>query len=121
MSDYTPYQIEAVNRAITDHDYPRLTCFDHDGICCPCGEFHDKTREEWATHRAEAVLAAAGVTQPEPEYEYAMEDDLGMSFAKDRRDAERHASFQSKEYHPRVVRRVKAGDWEPVPNQEEQS
>ena len=82
--------------------------------------WYDQHRAEFdrwlAAHDAE-VLAAAGVTQPEPEYEYAMEDDLGMSFAKDRRDAERHASFQSKEYHPRVVRHVKAGDWEPVPNQ----
>lgn len=91
MSDCKPYQIEAVNRAITDHDYPQLTCFDHDGICCPCGEFHDKTHEEWATHRAEAVLAAAGVTQSEPE---------------------RRATIQQR------VHLFKAGAWEPAPNQE---
>ena len=87
---------------------------------CACGEelrddeYPGRALDE---HRVRAAFTAAGVTQPEPEYEYAMEDDLGMSFAKDRRDAERHASFQSKEYHPRVVRRVKAGAWEPAPNQ----
>ena len=112
MSDYTPYQIEAVNRAITDHDYPRLTCFDHDGICCPCGEFHDKTREEWATHRAEAVLAAAGVTQPEPEYEYRCKlDSIHPDVVHEWVEVdEAHHCTGTKE------RRVKAGAWEPAPN-----
>ena len=35
-----------------------LTCYDHDGTCCPCGT-HDMGRGEWQVHRARAALLAA--------------------------------------------------------------
>lgn len=69
-------------------------------------------------HYAEAlglVLAAAGVAQPEPEYEYGNQamfhTHTHIMPAPDRETAMKGAWLQP------AFRRVKAGDWEPVPNQ----
>lgn len=45
-------------RVIRDHDAESLTCFDHDGTCCPCGK-HDMSYADWELHRARAALLAA--------------------------------------------------------------
>ena len=74
-------------------------------------------------HYAEAlglVLAAAGVTQPEPEYEYGIETeadcgDVGVRmWGTNRKSVE---AQMPRYQRGRIVRRVKAGAWEPVPNQ----
>ena len=69
-------------------------------------------------HYAEAlglVLAAASVTQPEPEYEYGNQATFHFGTqimpASDRETAMKMAWLQP------AFRRVKAGAWEPVPNQ----
>ena len=60
------------------------------------------------------VLAAAGVTQPEPEYEYRCKLD---SIRPD----DFHEWVEVDEAHQcpgtKERRVIKAGDWEPVPNQ----
>lgn len=75
--------------------------------------------DRWlAAHDAE-VLAAAGVApQPEPEYEYgnrvALHSGTQIMPAPDRDTAMKFAWLQP------AFRRLKAGAWEPVPNQEGQ-
>lgn len=51
-------EVKAAADAILDHDEESLTCYDHDGTCCPCGT-HDMGRAEWQVHRARAALLAA--------------------------------------------------------------
>ena len=91
-------------------------------------EFYGDRFDRWlAAHDAE-VLAAAGVTQPEPEYEYtwAGTDDEGDDWLMDDwfatvGGAEQYANSRMGGWvrtdNGRLVRRVKAGAWEPVPNQ----
>ena len=119
MSDYTP-TTEAVRAK-----YARGTR--SDGTHAQFVKWQ-KEFDRWiAAHDAE-VLAPAGVTQPEPEYEYtwAGTDDEGDDWLMD--DwfatvgvAEQYAnSFLGgwvRTDNGRLARRVKAGAWEPVPNQ----
>lgn len=79
-------------------------------------------------HYAEAlglVLAAAGVTQPEPEYEYGpgYKEANGRWFSLDgaftvREAAEHSLNNYADDQQVHLLRRVKAGSWEPAPNQE---
>ena len=59
------------------------------------------------------VLAALDGA-PEPEWEYGMQDDYGLSFVGNIAEAYDHANRQDPELNPRPVRRRKAGPWEPV-------
>lgn len=43
-----------LEKALCDHDPARMTCYDHNGICCPAG-CHDEDGSK--DHRAAAVLA----------------------------------------------------------------
>lgn len=93
---------------------------------------HTFTDEELAAHDAE-VLAAAGVMpQPEPEYEYSWEgvDDEGDDWIVDEcfatvAGAERYADSLMGNWvrtdNGKLVRRVKAGAWEPVPDTNERN
>ena len=73
---------------------------------------------DWLHARASSVLAAAGVTQPEPEYEYRCKLD---SIRPD----DFHEWVEVDEAHQcpgtKERRVIKAGDWEPVPNQQDGS
>ena len=77
------------------------------------------------------AVAAAGVAQPEPEYEYSWEgvDDEGDGWIMDEwfatvAGAERYADSRMGNWvrtdKGKLIRRVKAGAWEPAPNQEGQ-
>ena len=84
---------------------------------------HTFTDEGLAAHDAE-VLAAAGVTQPEPEYEYGpgYKEANGRWFSLDgaftvREAAEHSLNNYADDQQVHLLRRVKAGAWEPVPNQ----
>ena len=75
---------------------------------------HTFTDEGLAAHDAE-VLAAAGATQPEPEYEYTSADYDGTP------NNQRFYVYGSVPARIAKYRRVKAPDWEPVPNQSDGS
>lgn len=108
MSDYTP-TTEEVRDWIAWSDQPR----DRFGGPESAAEAFDR----WiAAHDAE-VLAAAGVApQPEPEYEYGNQvmfnTHTPIMPAPDRETAMKRAWLQP------AFRRVKAGAWEPAPNQD---
>lgn len=99
---------------------------------CACGEEirgDDYLGRALDEHRVRAALAAAGVApQPEPEYEYSWEgaDDEGDDWIMDEwfatvAGAERYADSRMGNWvrtdNGKLIRRVKAGAWEPVPNQ----
>lgn len=122
MSDYKPTTeaalVAEVYRVINSHGWMAGKA----GVCV-CG--HDVDAVIGGTmneHRAQAVvlevLAAAGVTQPEPEYEYeygnqaTFHGHTQIMPVLDRDTAMKFAWLQP------AFRRVKAGAWEPVPNQE---
>jgi sigma54-dependent transcription regulator len=44
---------EGLARVLIRHDSDRMTCFDHDGECCPAEDAHDFESRE--THQADAV------------------------------------------------------------------
>ena len=73
---------------------------------------HTFTDEGLAAHDAE-VLADAGVTQPEPEYEYGP----GYKEANGRWFAEYSLNNYADDQQVHLLRRVKAGAWELMPNQ----
>ena len=117
MSDYTPSTGEVRRR----YAYARSDKPGHKNQSA-IAEF-----DRWlAAHDAE-VLAAAGVTQPEPEYEYSWEgvDDEGDGWIMDEwfatvAGAERYADSRMGNWvrtdKGKLIRRVKAGAWEPAPN-----
>jgi hypothetical protein len=44
---------EGLARVLIKHDSDRMTCFDHDGECCPAEDEHDFESRE--AHMADAV------------------------------------------------------------------
>ena len=116
MSDYAPTTeaalVAEVYRVINSHGWMAGKA----GVCV-CG--HDVDAMIGGTmneHRAQAVvlevLTAAGVApQTEPEYEYTSADYDGTP------NNQRFYVYGSVPARNAKYRRVKAGDWEPVPNQ----
>lgn len=66
MAEYEPTEaeVQAAALAAFEHDFDRMHCLDHGGLCCPCGNAHDLTHREAdehaATEVARSVLAVAG-------------------------------------------------------------
>lgn len=59
---------EAV-RILIDHDTDRMSCADHDGLCCPSGDAHDiHSREEHQLH----ALHKAGLLRRDTEDDYGL-------------------------------------------------
>lgn len=126
MSDYTPTTENIREQvgclAIDNHEY-NYSDYRQNRKYLRAVEAFDR----WlAVHDAE-VLAAAGVTQTEPEYEYswAGTDDEGDEWLMDDwfatvGGAEQYANSRMGSWvrtdNGRLVRRVKAGEREPVPS-----
>lgn len=106
MSDYTPTTDEVFNATL-------YTWVDWKGKF-PNEQTAREGFDRWlAAHDAE-VLTAAGVTQPEPEYEYrCVHPSPDVTVVVRSNDWEAH----SRKCPGVIERRIKAGDWEPVPNQ----
>lgn len=71
-----------------------------------------------STAREVLALLSRAAAPAETEWEYGMQDDYGLDYAKDLAHAKDKESRQNPELNPRAVRRRKASEWLPVPGGE---
>lgn len=75
---------EAHAVALKEHDAERLTCFDHDGVCCPCDDpdWHDRPMHEHRAHRSRAAILAACGVESIPEHPAHRGHEFGGGYAR---------------------------------------
>lgn len=78
---------EIIARVLHEHDVTGLTCYDHEGICCPAkGCRHGMTREEARLHLPKAILAGLWADEPEPRRDVPVSMTYPPIYAKGRAD-----------------------------------